>query len=277
MDTVERTPEAPALIDLHLHPGWTDFDPAARRRRSPEEARERIRTFLQKYAAAGIAAARDAGGCPEPCGRTGTRIVPCAGMLSGDDGEAEEEKTLSSAAVWVKIFATGGVGAAPEAATEPTMDRARFFSLVRRLHGRGKKVMVHTWGGDSLDWCVEAGVESVEHGVYLTAGQAYGLAQRRIPLIPTTSVYRLLAEKPELFGIPETLRERAKRACAAQPQAISRALTEGVIIGYGTDFYADPALADYARYELTTLRDCGLSERQALDAGTVTARGLLGL
>ncbi|MFQ9548165.1 MAG: hypothetical protein ACLRZ6_10310 [Lachnospiraceae bacterium] len=31
-----------------------------------------------------------------------------------------------------------------------------FLKLVREYHAAGKLIMVHTWGGDSLDWCIEA-------------------------------------------------------------------------------------------------------------------------
>ena len=137
--------------------------------------------------------------------------------------------------------------------------------------------MVHCWGGPSLDWCVEEGVDTIEHGVFLTAAQAGLMAARGIPLVPTCCVYRLLAEEPALFGIGPDFRERARRACEGQVKAVSHALSEGVAIGYGTDFYSDPALAPHARDELAVLMEYGLSEEQAVAAGTSVARRILGL
>lgn len=193
-----------------------------------------------------------------------------------------EQKLLSdvvskSGYEWVKIFITGGVGTDKDKATEPLSSRDRFFEAVKRLHQNGKKIMVHCWGGASLDWCIEAGVETVEHAVYMTKEQAAGLAEKDIALIPTTAIYRLLAEKPELFGIPETLRENAAYACDAHAKAVGYALREGVTIGYGTDFYADPRLAEYALYEFEVLREYGLSYDEAVAAGTVSARKILGI
>ena len=48
--------------------------------------------------------------------------------------------------LWVKIFATGGVGAPPEKVLIPTMKKEIFFKLVQDYHAAGKLVMVHTWG-----------------------------------------------------------------------------------------------------------------------------------
>ena len=79
-------------------------------------------------------------------------ILPCCGMVSAEN--AEDEKFLEQAkrrdSRWVKIFATGGVGASPEKVLTPTMKKDVFLKLVREYHAAGKLVMVHTWGGDSF-------------------------------------------------------------------------------------------------------------------------------
>ncbi|MBQ8952970.1 MAG: amidohydrolase, partial [Clostridia bacterium] len=103
------------------------------------------------------------------------------------------------------------------------------------------------------------------------------LARKGIALIPTCCVYRLLAEEPALFGVGPDFQAHAQRACEGQRKAVAHALREGVVIGYGTDFYSDPALAPYARHELDVLMEYGLSEEQALAAGTSVARRILGL
>ena len=263
------------MIDLHLHPGWTYFNPQAQKKRSPEEIKQRIETFWKIYAEKGITLSRDAGGYEE----ADSRIIACAGMITQWNYDREDflRQVLSGSGEWVKIFATGGVGAAPETVIDPLIPKEAFQNLVSRLHRHGKKVMVHCWGGDSLTWSIEAGVESMEHGVYLTEEQAGRMAEREIPLIPTTAVYRLLAEKPELFSIPKLLQEHAKRACEGHSRAIRYALSAGVLIGHGTDFYADPELAEYAGYEREVLQEYGLSEKQAIEAGTTVAERILGM
>ncbi|WP_194609143.1 amidohydrolase family protein [Clostridium vitabionis] len=279
--------DSQAMIDLHLHPGWTDFLPEDQARRTAEEQKTRIREFLRRYRKHGFVLARDAGGFAdfsedarkEISGHPDcTAILPNGGML----GNADPDGRLAAAAAagpfsWVKIFATGGVGAEPEHAVDPSVTREYFFRSVQKLHAAGKKVMVHTWGGVTLDWCIEAGVDSVEHGVYMTHDQAQKLAERQIPLIPTCGIYRLLAERPELFALGAAFREHAKRAAEAQRFSVPEAIRAGVLLGFGTDFYADPALADEANAELATLVDLGLSREAAMQTAVENARKILGL
>ena len=292
----EKTPQ---LIDLHLHAGWTDFDHAVQEKRSESEQKKRIEVFLREYRRQGIVLARDAGGLSENVEeKDSTRVLAGCGMLGADDSQ-NDTGLIENAAVkpysWVKIFVTGGVGMSRDDVLVPTCSRERFFRLVKYFHEHDKRIMVHCYGGAALDWCIEAGVETIEHAVYMTKEQAEKIAEknnelrsknknetypgirrkREIAVVPTTSIYRLLSEKPELFGIPDFIRENAKRAAYAQIKSVKYALDAGICIGYGTDFYADPALIPYAGYELSTLSDCGLSTEQALAAGTVNAEAIL--
>lgn len=278
-------------IDLHLHPGWTDFAKADQEKRTKEEREDRIRLFLCRYREQGIVLARDAGGfagIAEAAGTNApagifsesalTRVLPNGGMLSGSDTDGKAaEAAVKTPYSWIKIFATGGIGADADHATDPSVSREYFFRTVRKIHEAGKKVMVHTWGGETLDWCIEAGADSVEHGIYMTPEQAGRMAEKGIPLIPTCGVYRLLAEKPKIFGIGALLQERAKRAADAQLRSVPAAIRAGILIGYGTDFYADPALASYSDQELITLEDLGLTHEEAVRTGTVNAAKILGM
>ena len=262
------------MIDLHLHSGWTDFFHEEQEKRSPKEIRARIETFLAKYEEKGIILSRDAGGFEGP----DRRIIRCAGMVSQNNYQDGEflKKVFSDTGEWVKIMATGGMGAPPENVTDPMIPEREFKYLVEQFHLHGKKVMVHCWGGKSLDWSIEAKADTIEHGVYLTKEQADKMAEQGIPLVPTTAIYRLLAEEPGLFHIPQILQERAKRACEGHSHAIRYALSSGVLIGHGTDFYADPDLVEYAGYEWKMLQDYGLTKEQATAAGTTVAEHILG-
>lgn len=299
------------LIDLHLHAGWTDFDHADQEKRSKDEISALINGFLIRYKAEGIITARDAGGfdgsdsalnmtIPGVTASDYTNVIPSCEMLDGDilenaydhnyvinhnsagkkqphslEAQSILNKIRHSTNKWTKIFITGGVGVSPQDVVIPKANEKQFKAMVKWLHDCGKKVMVHCYGGDSLDWCIESEVDTVEHAVYMTKEQAGLMAEKGIAVVPTTSIYRLLSEKPELFGIPQFIQENAKYACEAQLKSVKYALDAGVLIGYGTDLYADMKLAEYARYELVTLRDCGLNTKEALATGTANAKRIL--
>ena len=269
----------PPLIDLHLHAGWTDFDHADQEKRTEDEIKVRMARFLYAYREAGIIAARDAGGYEaDLISGDITKVIINAGMFDQKNvnNAAFRDKVSASTAVWAKIFITGGVGTKKEETIVPRLCKDDFKALVRWLHGQGKKVMVHCYGGESLDWCIEEKVETVEHGVFMTRKQAAGMAENGVAYVPTAAIYRLLSDEPELFGIPESIRENACHAAEAHMNAVRYAREEGVLIGHGTDFYSDMAFIGHAYDELNTLMDMGLSFNEAVAAGTVNALKILG-
>ena len=146
------------------------------------------------------------------------------------------------------------------------MKKDVFLKLVREYHAAGKLVMVHTWGGDSLDWCIEAGVDSVEHGIYMNQRQAHELAKRQILYVPTAAVYKLLAEKENPMQVANLFAEHARVAVTAHQKAVEYCAKEGVRITCGTDFYSDPRLLCHEYEELFTLQEYGVSTKTAWEA-----------
>jgi imidazolonepropionase-like amidohydrolase len=277
----------PGIIDLHTHLGWTDFFPSDQAKRSEAEIETlRIRA-LDATLRGGITTVRDAGGLPPDTARYlrrryghPLRIYPCGAMLGEEDAkgcsylERQVRKIIDTGAGWIKLFATGGIGAPPEKVLNPLFSREEFFTIVRCAHRGNVRVMVHTWGGSTIDWAIEAGVDSVEHGIYLSREQALGLAGAKIPLVPTAAIYRIAADPKRAFVLDGTLCARAARAARAQPQAICRAKEAGVTIGFGTDFAA--SLHGHNLEEIGALIDCGLTVKEAWGAATETAAAILG-
>lgn len=279
---------APGLIDLHVHLAWTDFDFADQQKRTEDEIERLQAQALEATLQAGVTTVRDAGGLlPDDaarlCGkyRLPLQVVPCGAMLGGEDAkgcrylEKRVEQISRNGAEWIKLFATGGLGSPTEKVLDPIFSKKEFFTIVRCAHALHRKVMVHTWGGPTLDWTVEAGADTAEHGVFMTADQAVQMAQHKIPLIPTTAIYRIAADPSGALALPRELCERAARAAQAQMKSVRYAKQAGVRIGFGTDF-ATPALHGRNPEELDTLMDCGLTRREAWQAATTTASEILG-
>lgn len=260
--------EIPGFVDFHLHAGWTDFDHDDQEKRSMQDIESRIQYCLSELSAMGFRMVRDAGGLEsirtEEWKQSATEhalsVVACCGMVSGENAEnnAFQTQAKTRPACWVKIFATGGVGAPPEKVLTPTMKKETFFKLVQDYHAAGKLVMVHTWGGDSLDWCIEAGVDSVEHGIYMNERQAYGLAASNILYVPTASVYQLLAADGNPMQVAPFFAEHARPAVVAHQKAVEYCVKMGVRMTCGTDFYSDPSLLAHEYEEIFALQRYGV-------------------
>lgn len=279
----------PGLIDAHAHLAWTDFDDADRSRRTPEQTRLLIREQRRELLDCGFTAMRDAGGYEGDKAvlgvdavNDGLVVMGCASMLTGDDlrDAPTSRRTYArigrSPARWVKLMLTGGMNVDMERALQPTMSRERIFQAVGRIHAMGRKAMAHAWGGRALDWAIEAGIDSIEHGVLLTGEQAERMAAKHIPLVPTVAIYRILAEPEADLGIPLLVSARAARAAEAHPRAVRLAREAGVALGVGTDF-CTPILFGRNLEELDALEDCGLTRGESLAAATLVNARITGL
>lgn len=279
---------SPGVIDLHTHLAWTDFDHADQLKRDPHEVEVMQARAFEATLRTGVTTARDAGGI-----RPGTvrhivehygqplRVQTCSDMLGAADARGVQHlgrrlsEIYETGAGWVKIMATGGLGTPAEQVLEPNFSEAEFHFIVRHAHAHHKKVMVHTWGGVTVDWSIAAGVESIEHGMFLTADQAGRLAEAGVAFVPTASIYRIAADPHGVLGLPPVIRDRAARAAEAHPKALAYAVSAGVRIGFGTD-YATPALHGHNLQELDVLKDYGLSWADAWRTATGTAAEILG-
>jgi len=279
---------APGIIDLHTHLAWTDFDSEDQQKREKSEIFRMQEQAFQATLRTGVTTVRDAGGllpdeaeaikkyrgCP-------LRVLPCGGMFSGSDAkgiaflENQTDKMQKTGAKWIKIFATGGLGAPPDKVLEPMFGRDEFFAIVQKAHACGMKTMIHTWGGITIDWAIEAGADTLEHGVYLTKEQAEGLEKSKMPYIPTTAIYRIAADKNGVLGLNRELRDRAAKAAENHPRAVAYAKEAGVKIGFGTDF-ATPALHGNNLQEIYTMQDCGLTVNEVWQSATTAAAEILG-
>lgn len=278
----------PGFIDLHTHLAWTDFNHADQLKRDPQEVEAMQAEAFAATLRTGVTTARDAGGLApaevrQLTARYGVPLqVFSSGLMLGAAEAADRSylkrrltEAFASGAEWVKIMATGGLGAPAETVLDPIFAEDDFALIVREAHARGKKVLVHTWGGVTVDWAVQAGVESIEHGMFLEEDQAYRLAETGVALVPTASIYRIAADPKGALALPPLINDRAARAAEAHTRAVGYARRAGVRIGFGTD-YATPALHGRNLQELDTLMDCGLTRAEAWRAATSDAAAILG-
>ncbi|AIQ21407.1 MULTISPECIES: amidohydrolase family protein [unclassified Paenibacillus] len=279
---------SPGIIDLHTHMAWTDFDHADQLKRDSQQIEAMQAQAFEATLRTGVTTVRDAGGIlPSTVQhlvqqyQQPLRVHTSSDMLGAADArglkhlEQRMAEIFATGAGWIKIMATGGLGAPTEKVVDPIFSEEEFAFIVRNAHAHDKKVLVHTWGGVTIDWSIQAGVESIEHGMFLTEDQAGRLANSGVAFVPTTSIYRIAADPKGVLALNPIICERAARAAESHSKAINYAKREGVRIGFGTD-YATPSLHGYNLQELDTLIDYGLTRREAWQSATKSAADILG-
>jgi imidazolonepropionase-like amidohydrolase len=271
----------PGIVDAHTHLGWGRFEAADR----PPPGAEPDGTARRAAAtlAAGVTAVRDAGGLatrpawPAPRVQLSVDILGAADAAGGTRHLRDRVRRLVDAgADWIKVAATGGVGAPPDRVLDPALNRSALAVVAGAAEATGTPVMVHAWGGVAVDWAIELGVRSIEHAVLLTPAQARAAAAAGVVVVPTVRIYQWVAAMADAGAVDLRYAEPARRAVAAHPSAVQACLEAGTPLALGTDAGTD---AQHGRNleELAALAACGLTPAEALVAATVTGARLLGL
>ena len=276
----------PGVYDAHTHITWNDFHAEDRAARSDTDREKQTREALSSTLRAGVTSARDGGGAPaqlrDAVGDgeiTGPRLQVSVDMFTADKSGAQFEaavlEALDAGAQWVKLVATVGIGA-PEGSEIASNFTEAEFRLAADAAGRyGAGVMVHAWGGAAIDYSIEHGATSLEHGIYLTREQATKAAGTGITFVPTLTIYQLLldlVDRGELAGIS---RKRVAGVVADHGRAVRDAFEAGVTLALGSDYGTAEQHGTNLR-EIESLMLAGIPAPEALLAATRNGALLFG-
>ncbi len=150
----------------------------------------------------------------------------------------------------------------------PPLDAEEIKELVNIAHGEGFAVMAHCNGRDTILAAIEAGTDSIEHGVFMDGECEAALAESGTVWVPTIAAIAAFCNRP---GFDEETVDRTAKALKA---SVSRASALGAKIASGSDCGAfrvpiGPGCLD----EYGLLRECGVpSERIAAANELIRAR-----
>jgi imidazolonepropionase-like amidohydrolase len=176
---------------------------------------------------------------------------------------------LKNGADFIKIMITGGSSTAGSVPTHSDYTDQEIQVAIEEAHRCGLPVAAHVHGGSGARAAIEAGVDSIEHGVYLSEEDLILMAKRKTVLCATYGVYTAASQ---LENVPDFMKESCSQAADHYLNTLGMAHKHGVKVVFGGDTYhADPAS------EFKGLIKAGFSPEEALQAGTINGAELLGL
>lgn len=292
----------PGMIDMHVHVGykWNHPDTAG------------YNDFLIAYLAAdyakaafskGVTTIRDATSPKNLCAsmviaaRKGYIEVPriihadeALCFTGGHDWEHSNEvngpwniraairDAVKRGADWIKIMAS-------HRTDTPEYTQEELDAAVHESHRLGKKIAVHAGTQPSIQMCIDAGFDTIEHGTYLTVKQAGQMAEKGIVWVPTivayTSTYERIAESMQGGCTIQAdfieHYEYFRRAAEAYRNNFEALYRTGVKIVTGTDVvYAGREVTPIAE-ELRYMTSYGMPVLEAIRAATKSGAETLGL
>jgi imidazolonepropionase-like amidohydrolase len=294
----------PGFIDCHVHLCLDGSpDPVATLMKDPLPMTTlKASQLAHKTLMGGVTMVRDMGGrggidlCLRDAIRSGLTLGPRM-LVSGRlvcmtgghgwplgreaDGPDEVRKAareqIRAGADLVKLMATGGVmtpGVEPGAA-QLTEEELR--AGIEEAHKAGRRTATHAMGTEGILNALRAGIDSIEHGVYMNEEAISFMKKKGIPFVPTVSALFHIENKGVQAGIPAYAVEKTLRVKPHHLNSIRMAREAGVMVAAGTD--AGTPFNEHGQNvgEMIFLADQGYSPADALRAGTSIAAKVLGV
>jgi len=174
----------------------------------------------------------------------------------------------------IKFCASGGVFSKGDNPLLEQYSPAEMQALVTESHRLGRKVATHAHSSLSIKDAVKAGVDSIEHGIFLDEEGIALMKQQGTFLVPTSYPLFWFEENAPAMHMPPWVMEKAAIIIPAAKKNMGVAFRSGVRVALGTDAGVYPHGQNGG--EFWSMVELGLSPVQALQAGTVNAAELMG-
>lgn len=200
-------------------------------------------------------------------------LIPLPSMLQlvNSPWQAREavREQIEYGADWIKFYAAYDFTFTADGKmfVPPTFTFEEVQAIVEEAHDKGHKVSCHAFGGKGLRYCLQAGVDSLEHGIDLSDSDVQQLKTKGIYLAPTLYHYQLERDHDlKRFG----------GHCVAEVSeaSFSRAVAAGVKIAFGTGVGPFPHGTQTKEFEYMV--KFGMSPAQAIRAATSVAAQMMG-
>ena len=252
------------------------------------------------YADVDIKKAINAGVIPGPRMQVATRALDVTGaypllgyapnvpvphglqLCDGADGcrKAVREQIMYGAD-WIKVYSDrgyyidpnppAGISPSPMLNDIPTFTLDELRAMVDEAHRQRHKVASHATAYNGVHNSIEAGIDTIEHGDYISDADLKLMIQKGTYYVPTLYVGEYVAEGRAKAGAPVWL-----DMIKISADTFRRAVKAGVKIAFGTDaggfdWNINPAVEFELRVKY------GQTPAEALRSATVTASELLGM
>jgi imidazolonepropionase-like amidohydrolase len=194
-----------------------------------------------------------------------------------DDARKAVREQLKAGADVIKIIATGGVMTPGVEPGSPQMTFEEMRAAIEEARKAGRRTAAHAMAATGISEAIDAGITSIEHGVFLTDEIVAHMRRDGTFLVPTLNAPTAIAAGGLAAGIPAFMVRKSEQVVPAHVASFQLAHRAGVRIAAGADSGTPLNFHGSLLPELTLMVKYGMTPLEAIRSATVTAAECLGL
>ena len=177
----------------------------------------------------------------------------------------------------IKVMATGGVmtkGVEPGSAQ---LTQEEMAAIIEEAHKAGRKTATHAQGTQGIKNALYAGIDSIEHGIFLDQECIDYMKEHGTYLVPTLVAPQCIVDNGVEAGIAEYMVRKAIYVKDAHVESFKQAYKQGVKIAFGTDAGTPFNYHSNCLWELELMEKYGVDRMDILKICTHNSADLIGV
>ncbi|CAG0990840.1 hypothetical protein ANRL3_02764 [Anaerolineae bacterium] len=195
-----------------------------------------------------------------------------AGVDGVEDVRLAVRQNIRAGADLIKILVTGGIAGKHESPFSYFYSPEEITVTVEEAHRAGKRVAAHAHGGPGLRYCLEVGVDTIEHGAYVSNEDIALFIEKKTWLVATFGVIFHPDGLERAFAHVPYIVQKVHHARKDVDCNIKNAIDAGVRYTLGTD-----SMQGRMAFEIEHLVGLGVKPLDAIVAATKNAAECCGL
>ncbi|WP_149565009.1 amidohydrolase family protein [Sulfuracidifex tepidarius] len=172
-----------------------------------------------------------------------------------------------------KVYASGAFSQGGKVKVALTIDDLK--AIVDEAHSAGLRVASHAYGEEAIANSIDAGVDTLEHGLGLNEELAKEIKRKGICYVPTLATYEV---NPKISKLREEIREKREELISTHfTEDMRIAVSLGLKIVAGTDFVGSSDRPHGMNYKEIVLLSKYMGFSGSLSASTSSASECLGI